>query len=114
MIKKLSYLLVAMMLLPFASTVFAEDRIAEGKAIAYDRKKGNCLACHAMDDGELAGLVGPPLMMMQMRFPDKAELRAQVADPTIRNPATSMPPYGKHGILTEDELDKVIDYLYTL
>ena len=27
--------------------------IAEGKKLAFDRKKGNCLACHMIDDGEL-------------------------------------------------------------
>lgn len=112
---KLSYLLVAVLLMPFGlSSAFAEDSVAEGKAISFDRKKGNCLACHAMDDGELAGLVGPPLMMMKLRFPDRAELRAQIWDATARNPATSMPPFGKHRMLTEDEIDKVVDYLYTL
>ena len=36
--------------------------IAEGKKLAFDRKKGNCLACHMIDDGELAGNSGPPLI----------------------------------------------------
>jgi len=25
-----------------------------------------------------------------------------------------MPPFGKHAILSEDQLNKVVDYLYTL
>ena len=104
---KLTQLIATVFLLPvLVSTAYA-DNIADGK-------KGNCLACHVMDDGELPGLVGPPLMMMKVRFPDRAVLREQVWDATIRNPATSMPPFGRHRMLTEEEIDKVVDYLYTL
>ena len=27
----------------------ATDRIERGKELAFDRRKGNCLACHAID-----------------------------------------------------------------
>lgn len=87
---------------------------AEGKKIAFNRTKGNCLACHMIEDGELPGNAGPPLLAMQQRFPDKRKLREQIWDPTVRNPQSMMPPFGKHGILTEDELDKVVDYIYSL
>lgn len=112
--KKLTQLITAILFFPMLLTTAYADSAADGKEISFDRKKGNCLACHVMDDGELAGLVGPPLMMMDVRFPDRAVLRKQIWDPTIRNPATSMPPYGKHRMLTEEEIDKVVDYLYTL
>ncbi|HAQ50971.1 MAG TPA: sulfur oxidation c-type cytochrome SoxX [Gammaproteobacteria bacterium] len=116
MFKQLNYALMALLILPFffLPAMAETNRIQEGKEISFDRKKGNCLACHAMDDGELAGLVGPPLMMMKLRFPDKAVLKAQIWDATERNPATSMPPFGRHRMLTEDEIDKVVEYLYTL
>lgn len=103
-----------------AASVWAADTqadpalIAEGKALAFDRRKGNCLACHMMDDGSLPGNSGPPLVAMKQRFPDKATLRAQVWDPQVRNPHTLMPPFGKHGILSETEIDKVVEYLYSL
>ena len=29
-----------------------------------------------------------------------------------RNPQTVMPPFGKHKILTEEEIDLIIDYIY--
>lgn len=87
---------------------------AEGKKIAFNRVKGNCLACHMIEDGELPGNAGPPLLAMQQRFPDKRKLREQIWDPTVRNPQSMMPPFGKHGILTEDELDKVVEYIYSL
>ena len=88
-----------------------------GKELAYDRTKGNCLACHAMPtmpDAVQAGNSGPPLVAMSARFPDKAALRAQIWDPMVRNPQTFMPPFGKHKILTEKELDKVVDFVYGL
>jgi len=90
------------------------DRLARGKAIAFDRNAGNCLSCHMMDDGELPGNSGPPLIQMQLRFPDRDVLRQQIWDPATRNPNTVMPPYGKHMILTEEELDLVVDYVLSL
>lgn len=94
--------------------VAADDRVAEGKLLATDRGKGNCLACHMMDDGELPGDIGPPLLAMKLRFPDREALKRQVCDATLRNPDSRMPPFCRHGILTEDEVDLVVDYLYTL
>ena len=90
------------------------EYIAEGKELAFNRKKGNCLACHAIDDGTLAGNGGPPLIDMQARFPDIARLRAQIWDSTERNPNTIMPPFGRHRILTEEEIDKIAAYVHTL
>ncbi len=78
------------------------------------RSKGNCLACHAIADGELPGNIGPPLVYMQQRFPDKAQLRAQVWDATARNPNTVMPPFGRHGILTDEEIELIVDYIHSL
>jgi sulfur-oxidizing protein SoxX len=90
------------------------DAIADGKKVAFDRKKGNCLACHMMADGALPGNIGPPLIAMKARFPDKAKLRAQIWDPTAANPNTIMPPFGKHRILTEKEVDLITEFVYTL
>lgn len=36
------------------------DAVAQGKKIAFDRKLGNCLGCHAIAGGNLAGNIGPP------------------------------------------------------
>lgn len=88
-----------------------------GKDIAFNRSKGNCLACHAMPtlpDAVSAGMYGPPLIAMSARYPSKAKLRAQIWDATAANPSTSMIPYGKHGVLTEAEIDKVTDFVYGL
>ncbi len=86
-----------------------------GKDLAFNNKKGNCLACHLMPGvpGAISNTtIGPPLVGMKARFPDKAKLRAQVWDATKANPQTSMPPFGKHQILTEQEIDKIVDFIY--
>jgi sulfur-oxidizing protein SoxX len=88
--------------------------LERGKAIAVDRNAGNCLSCHMMDDGELPGNSGPPLIQMQVRFPDRAVLRQQIWDPAIRNPQTVMPPYGRNLVLSEEEIDLVVDYVLSL
>ena len=95
------------------SNAYSGD-IEEGKKLAFDRKKGNCLACHMIDDGELAGNNGPQLIAMKARFPDREVLFNQIWDPTETNPNSFMPPFGKHGAITKTEINKIIEYLYTL
>jgi sulfur-oxidizing protein SoxX len=99
---------------PFTAASADESAVAKGKEVAFDRKLGNCLACHAMDDGDLPGNIGPPLVSMKLRFPDKAKLRAQIWDATVSNPNTIMPPFGRHNILTEEQIDQIVEYVYTL
>jgi len=110
----LSIAAIMFMLVSITSLASTADEIAEGKQLAFDRKKGNCLACHAMEGGELAGNTGPPMIVMQARYPDRSKLSQQIADPTIKNPNTLMPPFGRHGILTDAEIEKITTYLLTL
>jgi len=88
--------------------------IEQGKAIAFDRKKGNCLACHKIKGGSLPGNIGPELVNMKARYPDKAKLKAQIWDATANNPNSIMPPFGKFKILNDEELDKVVDFVLSL
>jgi sulfur-oxidizing protein SoxX len=92
----------------------ASDMVAKGKEVAFDRKEGNCLACHMIGDGASPGDIGPPLVGMKARFPDKATLRKQIHDPEATNPNTRMPPFGKHGIISDGDIDAIVEYLYTL
>jgi len=100
----------------FSATAIADDKKAEntGKQIAFNKKKGNCLACHVIPGGTQPGNIAPPLMGMKSRFPNKADLRAQISDPQAKNPDTMMPPFSKHGILTDKEIDAVVDFIYSL
>lgn len=88
--------------------------IEEGKALAFDRTKGNCLACHTMEGGDSPGNIGPPLVQMQTRYPDKQALWDKLWDPTRSNPETIMPPFGRNYILSEDEFYKVVEYVWQL
>lgn len=64
--------------------------------------------------GELPGNIGPPLIAMAARFPDKAKLKAQIYDARVANPNTIMIPFGPMGILNDEQLDKVVDFISTL
>jgi sulfur-oxidizing protein SoxX len=101
-------------MMPLAASAADAETIKMGKEAAYDRRKGNCLACHMMDDGVSPGDIGPPLIAMKARFPERAKLRAQIWDAEASNPSTRMPPFGKHQALSEAEIDAIVDYLYTL
>lgn len=90
------------------------SNIKEGKKLSFSRPKGNCLACHMIKEGASPGNIAPPLIVMKTRFPDKQVLKNQIWDASKRNPETSMPLFGRYEILTEDELDKVVDYIYSL
>lgn len=99
---------------PVAFSAAHGGMIAAGKKIAFDKKKGNCISCHAIAGGEAAGNIGPPLIAMKARFPDKKVLRSQIWDSTSKNPGTAMPPFGRHNILTEKEIDLVNEFVHSL
>lgn len=115
----------ALMANPPISAVAAEQaKPPTGRDLAFNNRKGNCLACHQFPSLKdtlspasktyTAANIGPPLIAMKARFPDRAKLRQQIADPMSRNPATSMPPFGRHHILTDQEIDLIVDFVHGL
>ena len=38
--------------------VSAQTLVEQGKEIAFDRRKGNCMACHMMGEADLPGNIG--------------------------------------------------------
>ena len=95
-----------------ATASAAQGDAAIGKKLALDRGAGNCLACHEMPriaENDQPGNLGPALESIKARYPDRTLLRQRVWDETRFNPNTSMPPFGKHGILTEEEIDHVVE-----
>jgi len=96
------------------SPVRAQSAAAEGQRIAFDRSKGNCLTCHDIKGGNLPGSIGPKLENIKAKYPDRSELIAILTDETKRNPLTVMPPFGRNRILTEREINAVVDFLQTL
>lgn len=95
----------------------AAPKMVSGKDIVLDRGKGNCMACHeipGIPENILPGNFGPALAGVKERYPDKSALRARIWNEASFQPNTSMPPFGKHHILTEDEINKVTDFIYGL
>jgi sulfur-oxidizing protein SoxX len=87
---------------------------SEGQRLAFDRSKGNCLSCHEIKGGDLPGTIGPALRDIKSKYPDRNDLVAILTDETRRNPQTVMPPFGRNRILTEQEINAIVDFLQTL
>ncbi|MCB1864463.1 MAG: sulfur oxidation c-type cytochrome SoxX [Chromatiales bacterium] len=100
-----------------------------GRKVAIDRGRGNCLACHRLPipEEDFHGEIAPPLMGVGSRY-DAGQLRVRVVDIKQINPASLMPSFYKHPdkfsrvdkkfagktVLTAQEVEDVIAYLLTL
>jgi len=109
-----TFLFGTLMLGSTTASAATASEIAAGKKLAFDRKKGNCLACHAIAGGSLPGNIGPPLIAMKARFPDVKVLRAQIWNASANNPNTIMPPFGRHNMLSDAEIDKIVTFIHSL
>jgi sulfur-oxidizing protein SoxX len=90
---------------------------ADGRELFLDPAKGRCASCHqAPRDAGVKSLstIGPPLLGMDERYPDKARLIEDIADLSRRLPATVMPPYARHRLLTDAEIAAIARYVSTL
>src|SRR5690242_14161493 len=97
-----------------AGPATAQSGAADGQKLAFDRGKGNCLTCHEIKGGDLPGTIGPKLENIKSKYPDRGDLIAILTDETRRNPQTVMPPFGRNRILTEQEINAIVDFLQTL
>jgi len=99
-----------------------------GRKVAINRKKGNCLACHVMPVPEqpFHGAVGPALSGVGSRY-DAGELRLRIVNPKYANPDSIMPSFYKadgfhrvlkgfegRSMLSAQEVEDVVAYLVTL
>lgn len=104
-----------MLTMPLAAQAQAQAAAPlPGQALAFDRAKGNCLACHTIRGGDVPSNVGPELNDMKARFPDRADLVAILTNEEARNPQTMMPLFGRNQILNAAEINTIADFLYTL
>ena len=103
-----------------ATFVFAQNTPINGRDLFSNERKGNCTACHKTPtDAALKGVsnIGPALQEIKQKYPtpaDRVRLRDAVWDQGKSMPDTIMPPYGKHHILSETEIDAIVAYLETL
>ena len=111
--RKSAPLLALLASLAGTAPVHAQSAVADGQKLAFDRGKGNCLTCHVIKGGEYPGTLGPELVDIKSKYPSRDELVAIVFDETKRNPLTVMPPFGRNLILTDGEIEAVVDFLYT-
>ncbi len=89
---------------------------ARGRKVMVTRSLGNCAACHKFPGVESPGDIGPDLEeAMQSYGPgDRAEVRQWIWDAREFMPHTIMPPFGANKILTPEQIDDVVEYLYSL
>ncbi|WP_455210154.1 sulfur oxidation c-type cytochrome SoxX [Kaarinaea lacus] len=88
-----------------------KETTEEGKRLTLEF----CQACHQYTGTEQAGTVAPPLLGMKSRFPDRKKLFDIIYDPQVAiKKDTMMPPFGRNELMAKDEIEKVIDFLYTL
>ncbi len=99
-----------------------------GRKLAINRKKGNCLACHVMPIPEQAfhGDIGPDLTGVGSRY-EEGELRLRIVDSKIVNEDTIMPAFYRDNgfnrvhknfkgksVLSAEEVEDIVAYLVTL
>jgi sulfur-oxidizing protein SoxX len=101
---------------------------ATGRALAINRKKGNCLACHIMPIPEqlFHGNIGPDLAGVASRY-NAGELRLRLVDATVVNEDTIMPAFYRSAnlhrvlkkfqgktVLSTQEIEDILAYILTL
>ena len=82
-----------------------------GRQLAFARNQGNCLACHVMKGGPQPGTRGPDLSRYGRAGQSDADTYAAVYDMRSRIADTLMPPFGTNGILGDQEIRDVVDFL---
>ena len=107
-------LLGTMTFIPTQSALADDALVKKGKKIAENRKKGNCFTCHAYEGAAMPGNIGPPLVAMKARFPDKKKLYDQIWNASKANPNSIMPPFGRHEVLSNKDIKAITEWVYTL
>ena len=120
--------LILMAMLVVAEGAFAND-YEKGRELAFDRNRGNCLACHKNSDANTEsfhGEVGPELDGVADRWTE-AELRGIVTNAKMMFDGTIMPAFYKDSgytrplkkfdgktILSAQQVEDIVAYLKTL
>ena len=92
-------------------------QVPAARDLFVQRDKGHCIACHQLPEGAGPASradLGPRLEGARMRSLGRARLREIIVDPTKANPATVMPPYGRHRLLERAEIDRLVEFLHAL
>ncbi len=105
----------AIMTAPLAVQAADSALMKAGKKLTFSKKKGNCLACHAIKGGTQAGNIGPMIVAMKIRYPDRQKLVDKIwGKPGTLVKDSMMPPFGRNGILTDKQINQIVDFIYEL
>jgi len=107
---------LAVLSLSLAPRVAQAVDAAQGRKVMTTKSLGNCAACHKFPDVESPGDIGPDLTeAMESYGPgDRATVRQWIWDAREFMPHTIMPTFGANKILTPEQVDDVVEYLYSL
>ena len=101
---------------------------ARGRAVAFNTKQGNCLACHKMPipEQQFHGALGPDISEVGGAL-SEGELRLRIVNAKVLNPDTIMPAFYRNDgfqrvmkkfqgktILSAQQVEDVVAYLLTL
>ena len=95
----------------------ASDAANGAKLVADRNRGGSCLACHVMGpagSADLPGNVGPDLSEIGNGGRTDEWLFNYVYDARVYNPDTVMPPWGRHDVFSEPEINDIVAFLKTL
>jgi sulfur-oxidizing protein SoxA len=88
---------------------------AKGKKLIADSQLGgSCLACHLVPDEHSMGNVGISLTEIGIWETDEERMFNYIYDPRIYNPNSVMPPWGAHGLISNEDIKNIVVYLKTL
>jgi len=112
-----------------ASLTGKSGDVANGRKVAANRKKGNCLACHVVSDlkeKQFHGKIAPALDGVAERY-SAGEVRLRIINPKTSNEDTIMPSFYEEAslhrvmkkfkgktVLTAQEVEDVLAYVMTL
>ncbi len=118
--------IISMMAVFVTGTLVMGSLLGSNEAIAAEKAKTPleqgkeltvtlCQACHQFEGTNQAGTVGPAIVAMKARFPDRKKLYEIIYDPHVAiKPYTMMPPFGRNGLVDEHQIQLIIDFVYTL
>jgi L-cysteine S-thiosulfotransferase len=100
-----------------APALAAAQAPADALALYTRADKGLCIMCHQLPQGvgpATRADLGPRLEGTRMRELGRDRIREAIVDPMSANPDTVMPPYGRHRILEDAEIDRLTEFLHAL
>jgi sulfur-oxidizing protein SoxX len=87
---------------------------ARGKIIAMTPTRGNCVTCHQLPGDGWPGTVGNSLLQYKKYQYTADRIYQQIYDARIFNPASVMPPFGSHNLLSDQEIRDLVAYLQSI